>query len=75
MDGMGVCNLCTKLPAATMSLVDGDPRVSRVSAVVGLQRVFRLPDLWVRPTLGGKGRKVPGTLEAHQNGFRYVMHC
>jgi hypothetical protein len=35
-----------------------------------LQRVFRLPDLWVRPGLGGKGRKMPGTLEAHQNGFR-----
>ncbi|WIA33317.1 hypothetical protein OEZ86_006455 [Tetradesmus obliquus] len=35
------------------------------------KRVFRLPDLWVRPTLGGKGRKMPGTLEAHQNGFRY----
>ncbi|KAF6251518.1 global transcription factor [Scenedesmus sp. NREL 46B-D3] len=34
------------------------------------KRVFRLPDLWVRPVLGGKGRKMPGTLEAHQNGFR-----
>jgi hypothetical protein len=32
--------------------------------------VFRLPDLWVRPGLGGKGRKMPGTLEAHSNGFR-----
>jgi nucleosome binding factor SPN SPT16 subunit len=35
------------------------------------KQVFRLADLWVRPSLGGKGRKVPGTLEAHQNGFRY----
>lgn len=40
-----------------------------------LQRVFRLPDLWVRPGLGGKGRKMPGTLEAHQNGFRWVGPC
>ncbi len=41
-------------------------------AMVFLQtRVFRLPDLWVRPGFGGKGRKLPGTLEAHQNGFRY----
>jgi nucleosome binding factor SPN SPT16 subunit len=37
---------------------------------VCVQRVFRIPDLWVRPSLGGKGRKMPGTLEAHQNGFR-----
>jgi len=36
----------------------------------GPQRVFRLPDLWVRPGLGGKGRKMPGALEAHHNGFR-----
>eukprot|EP00775_Hariotina_reticulata_P011875 gene11875-12019_t len=35
------------------------------------KRVFRLPDLWVRPGLGGKGRKMPGSLEAHHNGFRY----
>lgn len=37
------------------------------------QRVFRLPDLWVRPTLGGRGRKVPGALEAHANGFRCAL--
>jgi hypothetical protein len=41
-----------------------------VLCAVSVQRVFRLPDLWVRPGLGGKGRKMPGTLEAHQNGFR-----
>ena len=35
------------------------------------KKVFKLPDLWIRPTLGGKGRKLPGTLEAHANGFRY----
>ncbi len=32
--------------------------------------MFKLPDLWIRPTFGGKGRKVPGSLEAHANGFR-----
>ena len=35
------------------------------------KKVFRLPDLWVRPSFGGRGRKLPGVLEAHHNGFRY----
>jgi hypothetical protein len=36
------------------------------------KRVYRLPDLWVRPSFGGKGRKQPGALEAHANGFRWA---
>ncbi|XP_021898747.1 FACT complex subunit SPT16 [Carica papaya] len=32
---------------------------------------IRLPDLWIRPVFGGRGRKIPGTLEAHVNGFRF----
>eukprot|EP00193_Tetraselmis_chui_P009333 CAMPEP_0177759208 /NCGR_PEP_ID=MMETSP0491_2-20121128/4609_1 /TAXON_ID=63592 /ORGANISM="Tetraselmis chuii, Strain PLY429" /LENGTH=316 /DNA_ID=CAMNT_0019275021 /DNA_START=1 /DNA_END=949 /DNA_ORIENTATION=+ len=37
-------------------------------------RVYRLPDLWIRPSMQtGKGRKMTGTLECHQNGFRYVL--
>ncbi|KAI4310916.1 hypothetical protein MLD38_035861 [Melastoma candidum] len=32
---------------------------------------IRLSDLWIRPVFGGRGRKIPGTLEAHLNGFRY----
>ncbi|KAA8536705.1 hypothetical protein F0562_029183 [Nyssa sinensis] len=32
---------------------------------------IRLPDLWIRPSFGGRGRKLSGTLEAHTNGFRY----
>lgn len=32
---------------------------------------IRLPDLWVRPAFSGRGRKLPGTLEAHVNGFRF----
>lgn len=32
---------------------------------------MKLTDLWIRPTFGGRGRKQPGTLEAHVNGFRY----
>jgi nucleosome binding factor SPN SPT16 subunit len=33
--------------------------------------VYTLNDLWIRPAFGGKGRKMPGQLEAHFNGFRY----
>ena len=36
------------------------------------KRVYKLPDVWMRPGPPGKGRKVPGTLEAHANGFRWV---
>ncbi|XP_016190330.1 FACT complex subunit SPT16-like [Arachis ipaensis] len=32
---------------------------------------IRMSDLWIRPVFGGRGRKIPGTLEAHANGFRY----
>jgi nucleosome binding factor SPN SPT16 subunit len=32
---------------------------------------IRLSDLWIRPAFGGRGRKLPGSLEAHTNGFRY----
>ncbi|KAH7542906.1 FACT complex subunit SPT16 [Ziziphus jujuba] len=32
---------------------------------------IRLSDLWIRPPFGGRGRKMPGTLEAHVNGFRF----
>uniref|UniRef100_A0A803KN45 FACT complex subunit n=2 Tax=Chenopodium quinoa TaxID=63459 RepID=A0A803KN45_CHEQI len=32
---------------------------------------MRLADLWVRPAFSGRGRKLPGTLEAHVNGFRF----
>lgn len=32
---------------------------------------IRLTDLWIRPVFGGRGRKIPGTLEAHVNGFRF----
>lgn len=37
----------------------------------GKMKPMRLPDLWIRPAFGGRGRKLPGTLEAHANGFRY----
>jgi nucleosome binding factor SPN SPT16 subunit len=35
-------------------------------------RAHLLPDVWIRPPLGGKGRKMTGQLEAHANGFRYL---
>ena len=31
----------------------------------------KLRDLSVRPMVGGRGRKVTGTLTTHKNGFRY----
>lgn len=33
--------------------------------------MFSLPDVWIRPNFGGKGRKMTGQLQAHSNGFRY----
>uniref|UniRef100_A0A061QN78 FACT complex subunit n=1 Tax=Tetraselmis sp. GSL018 TaxID=582737 RepID=A0A061QN78_9CHLO len=47
--------------------------VKQEKLVRAKNRVYRLPDLWIRPSFGGKGRKVTGTLECHQNGFRYTM--
>lgn len=35
-------------------------------------KVPTLRDVWCRPTLGGRGRKLPGVLECHTNGFRYT---
>ncbi|KAF7100396.1 hypothetical protein CFC21_101920 [Triticum aestivum] len=32
---------------------------------------IQFPDLWIRPSFGGRGRKVAGTLVAHVNGFQY----
>jgi len=37
--------------------------------------VYKVPDVWMRPGPGGKGRKIPGTLEAHANGFRCGCGC
>ncbi|GMH10409.1 hypothetical protein Nepgr_012250 [Nepenthes gracilis] len=34
-------------------------------------RPIRLSDLWIRPAFAGRGRKLPGDLEAHVNGFRF----
>ncbi|KAJ4832785.1 FACT complex subunit spt16 [Turnera subulata] len=35
---------------------------------------IKLHDLWIRPVFGGRGRKQPGSLEAHVNGFRYATN-
>ena len=45
--------------------------VTQEKLKVSQGRVFRLGDLSIRPTFGGRGKKVSGTLEAHSNGFRY----
>lgn len=34
---------------------------------------IQLLDLWIRPALSGRGRKVPGTLVAHVNGLQYTF--
>lgn len=34
-------------------------------------RMHVLKEVWMRPAFVGKGRKMPGHLEAHANGFRY----
>lgn len=34
--------------------------------------MYVLPDVWIRPPFGGRGRKMTGQLEAHANGFRYT---
>ncbi|KAJ8447120.1 hypothetical protein Cgig2_022849 [Carnegiea gigantea] len=43
----------------------------KLIVAVNRSKPIRLPDLWIRPVFGGRGRKLPGTLEAHVNGFRY----
>ena len=34
-------------------------------------RPIRLMDTWIRPAIGGRGKKLSGALECHENGFRY----
>lgn len=43
----------------------------KLIVAVNRSKPIRLSDLWIRPVFGGRGRKLPGTLEAHVNGFRY----
>jgi len=45
--------------------------VRQEKLIPGRGRVPVLHDVWIRPTLGGRGKKMTGTLEAHTNGFRY----
>lgn len=45
--------------------------VTQETLKVSTGRLFRLPDLYIKPTFGGRGRRSSGTLEAHSNGFRY----
>lgn len=52
-------------------------RVERAALVVQEElirgkRIFKLSDIWIRPSTGMLGKKSNGQLEAHQNGFRYL---
>ena len=73
-EGAAAARGCWLLCAATGALSAAPPSTSPPATQTVLkpaQKVYRLPDVWVRPNFGGKGRKVPGALEAHANGFRY----
>uniref|UniRef100_A0A0D9XZ22 FACT complex subunit n=1 Tax=Leersia perrieri TaxID=77586 RepID=A0A0D9XZ22_9ORYZ len=44
----------------------------RLQLCAGMTRDrIQLMDLWIRPTFAGRGRKAPGTLVVHVNGFQY----
>ena len=45
--------------------------VTQEKLVQSRGRVPTLSDIWIRPTFGGRGKKLTGALEAHTNGFRY----
>eukprot|EP01018_Ginkgo_biloba_P035545 Gb_23782 [translate_table: standard] len=45
--------------------------VSQEKLQLSKTKPIRLSDLWIRPSFGGRGRKMTGTLEGHWNGFRY----
>eukprot|EP00210_Caulerpa_lentillifera_P002529 g2426.t1 len=52
-------------------------RVERAALVVQEdlirgKRIFKLTDIWIRPSTGMLGKKSNGQLEAHHNGFRYI---
>jgi nucleosome binding factor SPN SPT16 subunit len=48
-----------------------DLHVNLLKSLLMQSRVHSLKEIWMRPAFAGKGRKVPGQLEAHVNGFRY----
>lgn len=80
MPGMGarqlrpVCCGCRKacLNTPNPNLLSLTGESGKHSTLSAQGRVFSLPDVWIRPPLGGKGRKMTGQLEAHANGFRYT---
>jgi hypothetical protein len=60
-------HLLTPPPPPPTTQTNNQPTITTTK-----QRIYKLPDLWVRPGLGGRGRKIAGALEAHANGFRYM---
>lgn len=45
--------------------------VSQEKLQVSKTKPIKLSDLLIRPSFGGRGRKMTGTLEAHWNGFHF----
>lgn len=66
-----------------MTLKRGVMERARRASLVGQEKLqlrevmtrdkIQLLDLWIRPSFGGRGRKVPGTLVVHVNGFQYTV--
>ncbi|GBG67251.1 hypothetical protein CBR_g88540 [Chara braunii] len=46
--------------------------VTQEKLMLAKGRPITLPDLSIRPSFPGRGKKLPGALEGHANGFRYV---
>ena len=45
--------------------------VKQEKLILAKNRIHVLKEVWMRPAFAGKGRKMPGNLTAHVNGFRY----
>ena len=78
-DGKTAARVVAEIKALRASVAARDREKAERATLVAQEKLVKaagraptLPDVWVRPPLGGKGRRVTGTLEAHVNGFRYA---
>ena len=77
-DGKAAARVVAEIKALRAQVAARDKETAERATLVKQEKLIKaatrppsLPDVWVRPPLGGKGRRVPGQLEAHANGFRY----
>jgi nucleosome binding factor SPN SPT16 subunit len=78
-DGKAAARLVAEIKALRASVAARDKERAERATLVAQEKLVKaagrppsLPDVWVRPAQGGKGRRVPGQLEAHANGFRFA---